>query len=744
MVNCEKFYNALRKNGLDFFTGVPDSLLKSFCAYIEDNTETKKNIIAANEGNAIALATGHYLATDKPGLVYMQNAGLGNAVNPLTSLTDKSVYSIPLLLLIGWRAEPGVKDEPQHIKMGEITLEILNTLGIPYKILDDKFEETIREAKRYMEQKKSPYAIVVRKDIFEKYDLKNKKISDYELSREEALKAIAPMLGDNDIVVSTTGMVSRELFELRELIKQGHARDFLTVGSMGHSSSIALGIAIEKPNRRVYCFDGDGALIMHMGSLPVIGQLGPSNFKHIVFNNFAHDSVGGQQTAANNIDFIKVAKGSGYKEAFSTRTKKELLSYMNKIKNIAGPVLLEIQVNKGSRKDLGRPTNMPQENKDLFMNFVAEDSYEHSFNKLKSFLVKKKVRNIFLVTGKASFSLSGTEAALKKALSSYRVTRFSDFHVNPNMEGLIRGIKLFKNKKYDAVIAIGGGSVIDMAKLINILSAQDGNPYEYIKKEKEIKKKGRPLVAIPTTVGSGSEATHFAVLYIDKLKYSVAHKYLLPDYSIVDAVFTRNLPGHIIASSGADALCQAIESYWSVNSTEASKEYSRRAIELAISNLENAVKDSSPESRQAMLEAAHLAGRAINITKTTAPHAISYPITAYFGVAHGHAVSLTLGKILKYNSEVKKNDAVDSRGHDYIKRTIKEICLFLSVDSVVSAGKKLEGLMKTIGLATRFRDLGLKKKDLDLVLENVNLERLGNNPREITARDLRLILESIY
>jgi len=370
MISCKNFYNSLIRSGIDFFTGVPDSLLKDFCAYVTDNTDERKNVIAANEGNAVALAAGYHLATGKFGLVYMQNSGEGNAINPLASLADPDVYSIPMMLVIGWRSEPGKKDEPQHVKMGKITLKILDTLEIPYKVLDDDYENAINEAIEYMKNNNAPYALIVKKGIFEEYKLQNKIKTDYELNREEAIKVIVPLLNDEDIVVSTTGKTSRELFEFREQLKQGHEKDFLTVGSMGHSSSIALGIALEKKDRNVYCFDGDGALIMHMGALAIIGSLKPKNFRHIVFNNFAHDSVGGQPTAAFNINIPEIAKANGYKGAFSAENEDEIVEKFNKIKRMEGPVLLEIKVNKGAREDLGRPTRTPIENKEDFMKFL--------------------------------------------------------------------------------------------------------------------------------------------------------------------------------------------------------------------------------------------------------------------------------------------------------------------------------------------------------------------------------------
>jgi phosphonopyruvate decarboxylase len=375
MIISAELYALLTEYQITFFTGVPDSLLKDFCAYVTDNTPQERNIIAANEGNAIALAAGYHLATGKAGVVYMQNSGLGNCLNPLTSLTDPHAYSIPMLLVIGWRGEPGKKDEPQHIKQGMVTLGLLNTLGIEYGILPDSIEEAkklVLKARDHMTKHNVPYAIVVRKGTFEPYKLQNKKETNYAFNREDAVKFIAPLLDDSDIVISTTGKTSRELFEHRARNEQGHHRDFLTVGCMGHSSSIALGIALQKPNRNVYCFDGDGAVIMHMGALSSVGQMRPKNFKHIVFNNFAHDSVGGQPTAADIINIPRIALDNGYKIAFSAESEEEIKSKMNEIKNLEGPVLLEIKVNKGARKDLGRPTRTPLENKADFMQFLRQ------------------------------------------------------------------------------------------------------------------------------------------------------------------------------------------------------------------------------------------------------------------------------------------------------------------------------------------------------------------------------------
>lgn len=373
MVNVEKVYATFVDNGVDFFAGVPDSLLADICAYITDNSPAHKHIIAANEGAAVGIASGHYMASGKLPLVYMQNSGIGNAVNPLLSLADEKVYSLPILLMIGWRGEPGTKDEPQHKKQGEVTIELLEAMGIPHIVLSNDEADALLQIKDVIGTtlaQSRPHAIVIRKGTFGKYKLAGQTKNDYPLSREEALKRVVDSLGEQDITVSTTGKLSRELFEYREEKGQGHERDFLTVGSMGHSSSIALGIALEKKDRLVYCLDGDGAFIMHMGAISNIAALAPANFKHIVFNNGSHESVGGQPTLGFNIDITTIAIGCGYRAVFEASDEESLHWAMQQLKEIKGPALLEVKVRIDSRDDLGRPTTTPIENKEAYMRFL--------------------------------------------------------------------------------------------------------------------------------------------------------------------------------------------------------------------------------------------------------------------------------------------------------------------------------------------------------------------------------------
>jgi len=374
-INPSEFYEQFAGHGVDFFTGVPDSLLKEFCLCIDDRISNDKHIIAANEGNAVALASGYYLATKSLPLVYMQNSGLGNAVNPLLSLCDPDVYSIPLLVMVGWRGEPGVKDEPQHVKQGKVQLDLLKAMDIPYEIIsqdDDQFSTKISNVIEIAKNENRPVVLLIKKGTFEKYKTEITQFDDQRMNREEALEIILENLNDNTIVVSTTGKTSREIFEIREKREQTHEQDFLTVGSMGHCSSIALGIALAKPHRDVVCIDGDGAMLMHLGSLTTIASMKPGNFRHILMNNEVHESVGGQETAAKNLELSAIVKAVGSTNVFNAATPDDLKTIITDFMTCAGPSFSEVKIRPGSRDDLGRPTIKPVDNKENFMKFLEK------------------------------------------------------------------------------------------------------------------------------------------------------------------------------------------------------------------------------------------------------------------------------------------------------------------------------------------------------------------------------------
>lgn len=375
MIRPQFLIESLKSQNIDFFVGVPDSLLKNVCAYITDNLPKEQNIISANEGGAIGIAAGYYLATGKVPVVYMQNSGEGNIINPLASLTDKEVYNIPILLVIGWRGRPGVYDEPQHVKQGKVTIGLLNIMGINYTILSKEEKvaaKQIKMAVEYMKTTHECYALVIEGDTFDAYKLQNREFDDLTMTREEAIRKVAGSIESNACIVSTTGMISRELFEYRTAMNEGHERDFLTVGSMGYASQIALGIALQHTERRIYCFDGDGASIMHMGNMAIVASMKCKNYVHVVFNNGAHDSVGGQPTVGLKIDFCTIAKAVGYKVVYSAETIAELETKLIEMKYVEGPVFLQVCVKKGNRKDLGRPTTTPIQNKKAFMDFLQK------------------------------------------------------------------------------------------------------------------------------------------------------------------------------------------------------------------------------------------------------------------------------------------------------------------------------------------------------------------------------------
>lgn len=360
----------------DFYTGVPDSQLKALCDYLMNTygIDASHHIIATNEGNCTAIAAGYHLATNKIPVVYMQNSGEGNIINPAASLLNDKVYAIPVIFIIGWRGEPGTHDEPQHIYQGEVTLKLLEDMDISYFIIgdatsDDEVSKTMGNFRTALSNGKS-VAFVIRKGALE-YNVPINYKNNNIMVREEIIKHIVCASGE-DPIVSTTGKASRELFEIREANGQSHKYDFLTVGSMGHSSSIALGIAVNKPNQKIWCIDGDGAVLMHMGAMALIGAKRPRNFIHIIINNGAHETVGGMPTVASEIDFVSMAKACGYENAVSVSDFISLDTELKNAKNRRALSLIEIKCSIGARSNLGRPTTTSLENKQNFMDYLSK------------------------------------------------------------------------------------------------------------------------------------------------------------------------------------------------------------------------------------------------------------------------------------------------------------------------------------------------------------------------------------
>lgn len=370
MVNQKELFEALEAMGVDFFTGVPDSLLNDFCLYMTNNMPAEQHVMAANEGNAIAIAAGHYLATGKLPLVYMQNSGIGNATNPLLSLTHNCVYGIPMLLVIGWRGDPAIEDHAQHKKQGELTPVLMSDMDIPYEILDDentvveKFSWAVEKAKEIS----SPVALIAKKAILTEKVKKQVYAESSLMNREEAISAVIDILGGNAIYLATTGRATRELHEQLKLkgVESGH--EFLNVGSMGHISSVALGMAMAKPDKKIVVFDGDAAAVMHMGSLATIGRYQPKNLIHIVLNNGVNESVGGQPSAGYVVNLTEIADACGYRTpGHAVETKEELQAILKDYKKGEMPLFIDVHVRQGIRSDMPKLNIDHKKQKEVLM-----------------------------------------------------------------------------------------------------------------------------------------------------------------------------------------------------------------------------------------------------------------------------------------------------------------------------------------------------------------------------------------
>jgi len=375
VIEAEDFIRWLDEEGVNFFTGVPDSLLKEFGTYVHQELPLERHLIAANEGNAVAVAMGYHLRTGSTPLVYLQNSGIGNTVNPLLSLVDPDVYGIPMVLLVGWRGQPGVKDEPQHVKQGRVMTSMLDGMDINWTVVPSDAVEARRsvvEAIQDARQRLAPHVLLVEKGTFASVSTLSEPVVDFS-TREEAVVEVATAIGTGVPIVSTTGMLSRELFEYRVQNSLDGSFDFLTVGGMGHASSIALGIGLAAPDDEVWCLDGDGALLMHMGAIGVAGDRAPRKYFHVVFNNEVHDSVGGQPTSITAVDIPTLASSCGYVWTGRCETVSEVPSLIESMRATGGPSLLEVRVRPGSRSDLGRPTRTPRESRAAFMTALGTE-----------------------------------------------------------------------------------------------------------------------------------------------------------------------------------------------------------------------------------------------------------------------------------------------------------------------------------------------------------------------------------
>lgn len=376
-MKVETFIAELKKAGIETIAGVPDSLLSQFCDYLnQEGKDEFHHYVPANEGAAVGIGAGAYIASNKPSMVYMQNSGIGNTINPIASLLHKDVYNIPMLFLVGWRGEPGKHDEPQHVFQGKVTCSLFEDMQIAYAIIDEttseeQLQEIFTKVKTAFDNKEQ-FAIIVRKNTFEKR-IGSTYQNTYSLVREDAIAMILKHLDEHIPVISTTGKISREVYEQSDILYHNHDRCFLTVGSMGHASMLAFGMASTSSDKKIVCIDGDGAVLMHMGSLAFLANQNPSNYLHIVLNNEAHESVGGMPTGAPTQSYAEIAKKCGYPYTRKVTTIQDLEDALVFAKDTKELMMIEVMVKQGSRADLGRPKETPSENKNKFVTFMKEN-----------------------------------------------------------------------------------------------------------------------------------------------------------------------------------------------------------------------------------------------------------------------------------------------------------------------------------------------------------------------------------
>jgi phosphonopyruvate decarboxylase len=704
MIDAEKFLALLQDRDIDFFVGVPDSLLQPLLKEINSAIPDTKHYVAVNEGQAVSLAQGHFLQSGKLSLVYMQNSGLGNALNPLLSMASSMVYSIPMILMIGWRGEPNIHDEPQHLHQGLVTEELLQISNIPYLIIDN---EASFDAIDYLllkaVTKQRPVALLVKKNVI----CSKKKLvpqRKYRLRRKDIMRTITQRT--TAPIVATTGHTSRELFELRNEAGVSHVNDFLSVGGMGHLISIALGFSIEHTGE-VFCFDGDGAFLMHMGSPALLCKKRRGIIKHIVFDNEAHLSVGGMPTASKNIDIMKIAGNLGYNYCKTITTKDELIILDEFLSHHEDAFLL-IKISDEPENKLIRPDKSPHIAKHEFINSCKGDSrllIGDIENNISLVLKETNSKSVLIIGNNMKDSL-----VTSLECTDVEVTVYSGYEANPKLADINKIMQIKDHSNFDLIIAIGGGSALDSAKIIR----------EYFCKTSK-------LVTIPTTCGTGAEITPFAVCYENGIKQSIQTK--CADYVILDGSIVAKTPLTVLNAPILDAVVQAIESIWAKSATSESQRYAYQALNIFFTNLLAEIEKECNYSE--LLYGSYLCGRAIAISKTTACHAMSYGLTSHYGIRHGEAVAILLPYFIKHHFNA---------GDNRLKKLINNIFCIAEVNSLDEFLKFYNQLVKSVGLSAKING----ECDLKSLMRLINLERLANNPVKITETLMQDIYRQIF
>lgn len=750
-ISPEEFFTTLREQSIGPFIGVPCSLIKSLIAYAADHPSAVELVNPAHESHALAIAAGAHLGDPEGRLpmVFLQNSGFGNIVNPLTSLHQ--IYEIPALLLVTWRSEEGYgTDAPEHWIVGRDMEAYFSAFHLPYRILSpETWRRDLAAMKDEAVASRKPAVLCARKGLFESYQTRSLPGASYPMSSQEAVSTVKETLR-GAVFLSTTGMISRE---------SAHAvlsPDFYMMGSMGLISAIAEGCS-RHTRDLVVTFDGDGALMMHMGLLPYIASRQPRNFLHVVIDNESYSSTGSQPTVSPRVDFAAMALACGYRHGLAVEGRSELAVALADIPALDGPILLAIKVRSGNDHGIarvsdhytcpevadrfrqrllatagGRPYHMPTR-----WRFAPG-----SLDALPSLDGVRAARSIALFTGRKSLAASGVLDRVRALLAGKEIHLFSTGS-EPGLEDLQAVVPRLAASAAELVLAIGGGSVIDLAKAAAFCVRQDAGPAEVLEALPAEPRDALPLVAVPTTAGSGSEVTPFAVVWDkkQKKKRSLFHPSLFPVEALVDPDLTLSLPPDVTAESGIDAFVQACEAYFNRNHNPVSDHHALRAVSTLTEALPAVVQNPGDRAaRHRVMRGSLEAGLAFSNTRTAACHSLSYPMTLHFGVPHGQAVALTLAEILPLNAEALAEGAAGDSPAEARRRN-QAFCAALGAETIPRAAETIRQLLRDCGLATRLSEVGIGAADLDLLAaEGIAPERMGNNPHPLTGDSLQQLL----
>ncbi len=716
-----------KKQGIKNCVGVPDSTLQTLVEAISLTPEMDHQI-ATNEAEAMALALGQFLATGKPSLVYLQNSGLGNIINPLTSLFLEDSYRIPAILMVGMRGDvESGSDEPQHLLMGRITSPLLDLAGVTHEVLSQDPSDWVNQCSKLFREateNRLPVALLFPRNRLRKpsHSEKEKGASElYSLSRREAIESLRKELPPSTFFVSSIGKASRELFEINESQGHGHASAFYGIGGMGCSSGVALGYARSMPQRDVCVFDTDGAALMHLGNLATIGHCKPPNLFHILLDNEAHDSTGGQWTASSSTDLSEVARACGYPWVRRVETLTELQTALEEGKRVSALRFLHIKCRRDQNEKLGRPTHLPQKQIAEILAARAQSELiegRGSISQLSSILDCLESKRCLLVSRNEDYSHHLLSRSHRSEVRSYRLS--TPLLTLENIEEAQRVLFDPGNWEPDTIVSIGGGSVIDLAKILHHRSTSI-----------------RHHVAVPTTAGTGSEVTPFATYYVNGRKESLADSRILPDRVILDSSLLESLPERIVISCALDAFSHAVESHWSIQSNPESLCYSARALTLLREHWVEVDRAHlmAKEHLAGLQKAAYWSGKAIAISQTTLAHALSYGLSAEEGVPHGIAVFLNLPTVTRYNIETHEETASDPRGLNFMNARLSEIARYLGCRSVAELPVLMDNLIQKFGL--RELQQSLDGKISKRIATAKFFGRSKNNPRKFDEEALR-------